>query len=110
MKVEQCDKCKGKGELPILSSVLLFKPELERGDNSMTFIKCPKCNGGGLVMTNQSRPRSRFCRGCKWEFDFANCKNQYKKAFLKHDDGSSMVDYCMHYETKMNQSKGDEEE
>ena len=50
MVEKECNKCKGRGKLPTLSSVLLFKPEIERGDNSMTFIKCSKCDGSGYVL------------------------------------------------------------
>jgi len=50
MADKECNKCRGSGEIPTLSSVLLFKPEIERGDNSMTYIKCPKCEGRGYVL------------------------------------------------------------
>ena len=50
MVEKECNKCKGRGKIPTLSSVLLFKPEIERGDNSMTFIKCSKCDGSGYVL------------------------------------------------------------
>lgn len=50
---KECKKCKGKGELPTLSSMLSFKPEIERGDNSITYQKCPECGGSGYILEKE---------------------------------------------------------
>ncbi len=39
-------------------------------------------------------PKSRYCRGCKWEFDNKGCKNDHKDSMLKHKDGSFQNIYC----------------
>ena len=37
----------------------------------------------------------RYCKGCKWEFDFKNCKNDHKDDMeLMHKDGSLQCGYC----------------
>ena len=38
---------------------------------------------------------SRYCKGCKWEFDYKNCPNDYKNEMMKHKDKTLKCDYCM---------------
>lgn len=43
----------------------------------------------------------RYCEGCKWEFDYAGCKNDYKSDMFKNKNGSLQCNYCMWYESKV---------
>lgn len=40
------------------------------------------------------KTKYRFCKDCKWEFDFKGCKNGHKTYMLKHKDGSLKCMYC----------------
>ena len=45
----------------------------------------------------------RYCIGCKWEFDFTNCKNEHKKPSIrKHKDGSMFMGCCAWKKPKRN--------
>lgn len=35
-----------------------------------------------------------FCKGCKWEFDFDKCENDYKSNMLRNKSGSLISGYC----------------
>jgi len=35
-----------------------------------------------------------YCKGCRWEFDFKHCQNDYKHEMVKDKDGRLMCGYC----------------
>ena len=54
--------------------------------------------------------RFRYCKGCKWEFDFEGCKNEYKDNMIKHKDGSLQCGYCAWAVNARSQNKTEKEQ
>ena len=40
-----------------------------------------------------------YCKNCKWEKDFKNCKNDYKNEMIKNKDGTIQCCYCAWFES-----------
>ena len=52
------------------------------------------------MVSKMKIPEWRFCKECKWEFDFKGCENDYKDGMIKHKDGSLQCGFCAWYEPK----------
>jgi len=47
------------------------------------------------------------CKGCKWEFDYIRCPNDYKSEMLKHNDGTLQCGYCKRFESTIKHEESD---